>query len=204
MLKTILLVLFFTTCNILNAQYTKEEINKHPCIIGSTAFVLMNFVPDDESPNFAQLNIGYRISTKDVVSLELKQWRYFEPLGIPWGSSKADPNENFLGYIREKGFAITYQRFLWKGLYAAVHVMSAWQDFINQNDKKIDSGFQIFNTYRIGYHFNFFKKRFFIEPSLAITHRPYHTEMPVGFKQQDDKWSKFFFAEPGLHFGFNF
>ena len=44
----------------------------------------------------------------------------------------------------------------------------------------------------------------FIEPPLAITHRPYQTEMSEPFKQFDDKWSKFFYGEPGLHFGFNF
>ncbi|WP_147676924.1 hypothetical protein [Algibacter pacificus] len=202
-LKTTLFVLLFATTN-LYAQYTKEEIKKHPCIIGSTAFVLLNFIPDNESPSFVQLNLGYRINTKNVIALELKQWRYYEPIGIPWGPLKTDPKENFPGYVKEKGFAIVYQRFLWNGLYTAVHVMSAWQDFINQNNKKIDRGFQIFNTYRIGYHIKFFKKRFFIEPSLAITHRPYHTKMPIGFKQQDDKWSKLFFAEPGLHVGFNF
>ena len=64
--------------------------------------------------------------------------------------------------------------------------------------------FQIFNTYRFGYHFKLFNDRFFIEPSLAMTHRIYHTEMPSTFKNLDDKWSKFFFPEPGLHVGFNF
>jgi len=49
-----------------------------------------------------------------------------------------------------------------------------------------------------------FKDRFFIEPSIAITHRPYQSKMPVGFQQKNDKWSAFFFGEPGFHFGFNF
>ena len=45
-------------------------------------------------------------------------------------------------YIREIGFALAYQRFLWKGLYAGVHVMSAWQSFINEEEKKIgEKGF---------------------------------------------------------------
>ena len=82
--------------------------------------------------------------------------------------------------------------------------MNAWQNFINSDDEKIDHGFQVFNTYRLGYHFKLFKNRWFIEPSLAITHRPFHTEMPESFKVLDDQWGKFFFAEPGLHFGFNF
>ena len=40
--------------------------------------------------------------------------------------------------------------------------------------------------------------------AIAITHRAYHTKLPDGFKQLDDKWSKFIFGEPGFHFGFNF
>lgn len=202
--KIILAILLLANTFKVDAQYTKEDVKNKPCFIGSTAFMLLNLVPDDESPDFVQLNFGYRISPKDAISLELKTWRYFEPLGIPYGKSKTDPNENFPGFIREKGFAIAYQRFLWKGLYSSIHVMSAWQDFINEDRQKIDTGFQIFNTYRIGYHIKLFKATFFIEPSLAITHRPYHTKMPTSFKKIDDKWSKLFFGELGLHFGFNF
>ena len=40
--------------------------------------------------------------------------------------------------------------------------------------------------------------------AIAITHHAYHTKLPDGFKQLDDKWSKFIFGEPGFHFGFNF
>ena len=99
---------------------------------------------------------------------------------------------------------MAYQRFLWKGLYAELNVMPTWQSFVNKEGNKIDNGFQIFNTYRAGYHIKLFKDRFFVQPSIAITHRPYHTKMPGGFKQLDDKWSKFILGEPGLHFGYNF
>jgi hypothetical protein len=201
---SILVLLLFAYTNKVSAQYTEEEIISKPCFIGSTAFMLLNVFPDDESPDFIQLNLGYRISTKDAISLELKTWRYFEPLGIPYGKSKTDPKENFPGFIREKGFAVAYQRFLWKGLYTSAHVMNAFQSFYNEDGNKIDKGFQIFNTYRVGYHIKLFKGTFFIEPSLAVTHRPYHTKMPADFKIMDDKWSKFFFGEPGLHFGFIF
>lgn len=202
--KNFFLILLLLVSNIkINAQYTQDEINKNPCFIGSSAFILMNF-DSDERPNFAQLNLGYRISPKDAISLELKTWRYFEPIGIPYGKVKSDPNENFLGFVREKGFAIAYQRYLWKGLYTSIHIMNAWQDFIDEYEQQIDNGFQLFNTYRVGYHIKLFKGRFFIEPSIAVTHRAYHTKMPASFKRMDDKWSKFFFGEPGLHFGFNF
>ena len=75
--------------------------------------------------------------------------------------------------------------------------------FVNENGVKVDNGFHIFNTNRIGYHFKFFNNKFFIEPSIGIAGRPYHSKMPDGFKQKDDKWAKYT-PEPGLHFGFNF
>jgi hypothetical protein len=187
----------------LQAQYDTSDSNYKECFIGSSAFMLLN-LDSNETPNFYQVNLGYRVTDKDVVSLELKTWRYYQPLGLAYGKGFNSPEENFPGSIREFGFALVYQRFWWKGLYTGVHVMSAWQSFLNVDAAKFDNGFQIFNTYRLGYYIKLLKGKFFVEPSLAITHRPYHTEMPESFKQLDDKHSKFFFGEPGLHFGFNF
>ena len=187
----------------LKAQYEKEDTTYKKCFVGSTLFMLGN-LDAKNSPDFIQLNIGYRITGRDVLSLELKTWKYAWSLGIPYGKSFEAPDEKFPGYIREKGFALAYQRYWWKGLYTGVHVMNAWQTFVDNDGKKIDKGFQIFNTYRVGYHIKLFNDRFFIEPSIAITHRPYFTKMPASFKQLDDKYSRFFIGEPGLHFGFNF
>jgi len=200
---TIVLALFLANSIQLKAQYTKEDTTYKKCFVGSTLFVLGNLSPKNR-PDFVQLNFGYRITHRDVISLELKTWKYAWSLGIPYGKSFESPAEKFPGYIREYGFALAYQRFSWKGFYTGVHVMPSWQTFVNNDGKKIDNGFQIFNTYRLGYHFKLFKDRFFIEPSIAVTHRAYHTKMPASFKQLDDKQSKFFFGEPGLHFGYNF
>ncbi len=197
------LVIVFTNNFQVNAQYLKEDSTFKKCFVGSTLFMLGN-LSSVNKPDFVQLNFGYRITGKDVISLELKTWKYAWSLGIPYGKSFQAAEEEFPGYIREYGFALAYQRFLWKGLYAGVHVMPAWQTFVNDNGNKIANGFQIFNTYRVGYHIKIFKDRFFIQPSIAVTHRPYHTKMPTSFKVIDDRWSKFFFGEPGLHFGFNF
>ncbi len=150
------------------------------------------------------LNLGYRITGKDAISLEFKTWKYAWPIGIPFGKSFEAEGEGFPGYIREYGVSLSYYRFLWKGLFAQVDVMPAFQTFVNDNGNKIDNGFQIFNTYSIGYHIKFFKDRLFFQPSIAITHRPYQSTMPDSFKQVDDRWSRFFFGQPGLHFGFNF
>ncbi len=188
-----------------NAQYDKQDSTYKRWFVGSSLFVLLGNLDTKNPPNFAQLNIGYRITGKDVVTLEPKTWKYAWPNGIHpfFSDSYKKPEEQFPGYVREVGVSVSYQRFLLKGLYAELNVMPTWQKFVNNDGQKIDNGFQIFNTYRVGYHIKLFKDRFFIQPSIAITHRAYHTKLPDGFKQLDDKWSKFIFGEPGLHFGFN-
>ena len=49
-----------------------------------------------------------------------------------------------------------------------------------------------------------FQGRFFIQSSIAITHRSYQLKMPDSFKQVDDIWPRFFCGQPGLHFGYKF
>ena len=187
-----------------NAQYYKQDSTYKKCFVGSTLFMLANLVPDNNKPEMVYLNLGYRITGRDVISLEFKTWKYAWPIGIPFGKSFEAEGEGFPGYIREYGVSLNYQRFFWKGLFAQVDVMPAFQTFVNEKGNKIDKGFQIFNTYSIGYHIKFFKDRFFFQPSIAITHRPYQSTMPDSFKQVDDRWPRVFFWQPGLHFGFNF
>jgi hypothetical protein len=197
-------VLLLTSNSQLIAQYAKTDTTYKKCYVGSTLAMLGNFSKNNK-PDFVQLNFGYRLTGKDVISIELKTWKYAWPLGIPaFSKSFEAPETEFPGHIKEKRVALVYQHYWWKGLYTGIHVMNAWQTFIDTDGIKIDKGFQIFNTYRVGYHIKLFKDKFFFEPSLAITHRPYHTKMPDSFKLEDDKWSKFLFGEPGLHFGYNF
>jgi hypothetical protein len=197
-------VLMMTNTIQLKAQYAKNDTTYKRCFVGSTLFLMGNLLTTN-NPGFVQLNLGYRITGKDVISLELITWKHAWPLGINpfYNNAHGKPETKFPGYIREYGFGVAYQRYLWKGLYTAVHAQAMWQTFKDETGKKVGDGFNIFNTYRIGYHIKLFKDRFFIEPSLGIAGRPYHTEMPDGFKQKDDKWPKWT-PEPGLHIGYNF
>lgn len=190
----------------LEAQYAKTDSTYKRWFIGSSLFVILGNLDTKNPPNFYQLNIGYRLTGKDVITLEPKTWKYAWPNGIHpfFNKSYKKSEEQFPGYVREYGLSVAYQRFLWNGLYAELNVMPTLQKFVNNEGKKIDDGFQIFNTYRVGYHLKLFKDRLFIQPSIAITHRAYHTKLSNEFKQLDDKWSKFVFGEPGLHFGVNF
>jgi len=186
------------------AQYARQDSTYKKFFVGSTLFMLANLVPDNNKPEMVYLNLGYRMTGKDVISLEFKTWKYAWPIGIPFGKSFEAEGEGFPGYIREHGVSLSYYRFLWNGLFAQFDVMPAFQTFVNDNGHNLDKGFQIFNTYSVGYHIKLFKDRLFFQPSIAITHRPYQSKMPDSFKQIDDRWSRFFFGQPGLHFGYNF
>jgi hypothetical protein len=188
------------------AQYDKQHNSYKKWFVGTSLFVLLGNLDKENPPNFVQLDIGYRITGKDVIRFSPKTWKYAWPNGIHPFLNKAYKKleEKFPGYVREYGVTVSYTRFVWKDLYAALEVMPAYQVFVNDNGKKIDDGFQIFNSYRVGYHIKLFKDKFFIQPSICMTHRAYHTQLPDGFKQLDDKWSKFVFPEPGLNVGFNF
>lgn len=205
--KIVFLTLVLVAISLLQvkAQYTQEDVTDKRWFVGSTLFLLGNLAPVNP-PDFFQLNVGYRLTGKDVITLEPKTWKYAWPNGIHPFLNKAygKSEEKFPGYVREYGISLSYQRFFWKSLYAELNVMPTVQGFVNTNGTKVDDGFQIFNTYRVGYHIKLFKDKFFLQPSLAITHRACHTPLPDGFKQLDDKWSKFVFGEPGFHFGYNF
>lgn len=207
-LTTLLLALFIWLVSgcPLKAQYDDTDSTYHRWFVGTSLFVLFGNFDEENPPNFVQLNLGYRLSTKDVLTLSLKTWKYAWPNGIHPFLNKAykKPEEKFPGYVREYGISVSYTRYLWEGLFADLNVMPTWQIFVNDNGEKIDDGFQIFNSYRIGYHIKLFNDLMFIQPSVCITHRAYHTELPDGFRQQDDKWSKFIYGEPGLNIGVNF
>jgi len=172
--------------------------------IGSTLFVLSNLAPDNNPPEFAQLNFGYRVTPKEIVSVEFKTWRYAWPLGIPYGDSFEASGEGYPGSIRDFGTALVYQRFVWKGLYGAVHALNAVEKYSDMDGKKITNGYMLFMTYRVGYHIELFRNRMFIEPSVAMTQWPIRTNTPEAFAAVDSRWPKYFLFEPGLHFGVKF
>jgi hypothetical protein len=187
-------------------QQVRNDSTCHKFFVGSTLFMLIgNVVPDDPNPpDFVQLNFGYRHTPKDVFSVELKTWKYAWPLGIPYGDSRTDEVEKYPGFVRSFGIGLVYQRFLWKGAYASIDAMNTLQRYVDAQDQQIQNGYQLFMTYRLGYHFQFLRNRFFFEPSIAVTHWPVNTNVPESFASLEKKWPNYFLMEPGLHFGINF
>lgn len=198
------LILVMVSFVQVKGQYSKNDSTYKKFFVGSTLFMLVNLTPDNNPPKMVYLNLGYRLTRRDVLSLEFKTWKYAWPIGIPFGKNFEAKGKGFPGYIREYGVSVNYQRFFGNHLFAQVDVMPAFQTFVNSKRERFDKGFQVFNTYSIGYHIKFFKDKMFLQPSIAVTHRPYQSTMPNSFKEVDDKWSRFFYGQPGLHFGVNF
>lgn len=184
-----------------NAQYVEQDGTYKRWFVGTSLFVIIGNIADGGNPpNFAQLDIGYRLSGKDIIRLSPKTWKYAWPNGIhPFlNDAYGKPEEKFPGYVREIGITASYQRFVWKGLYAQLDVMPTWQNFVNDNGKKIDDGFQIFNSYRVGYHIKLFKDRFFFQPSICVTHRAFHTNYLTGLNSWMINGQNLFFLNRDL------
>ncbi len=201
-LATALLALA-TLCSPLQAQLVpnSEPFRRH--FIGSTVFVALTPVLDP-SPEYYQLNYGYRFTPKNVLSVELITWRYEGPLGRPYGPDHVSKETNYPGYAKSLGGGLAYQRFLWRGAYAQVHATAFRQNWRSPEGERLGRGFKLWTVFRLGYHFEFCNNRLFLEPSIAVTSWPINTGQPDAFKQQEQRWNKYFVGEPGLHFGFNF
>lgn len=178
------------------------ESNKRNYFVGTSAFMLYNF--SDESPDFYQLFLGRWLTDRDVLSIQFTTWKYRAPLGIPYGPSFDNEDDYYPGSVREFGIGAGYQRYLWKGLYAGISALPLYQIYLDEDGDKIQNGFQLFCTARVGYNFSLFDDRFYIEPSIAVTFWPINTNVPPEFKEEEDRWPSYFLAEPGLRLGYKF
>lgn len=165
--------------------------------------MLANLLPDP--PGFFQLNYGFRPTDNDTIIVEAITWTYDAPLGIPLFSGEyGDPANDFPGDVRAMGVGLAYQRYFWRGLFATVNATPMFQIYRDENGDRIQSGFQLFLSGRVGYHFSFWSDRIFIEPSIAMTAWPINTNLPASFEAEESRWPSFFVLEPGLNIGANF
>jgi len=187
-----------------NAQDANQDNANKKWFVGSSLLMLGNFIPDDPNPpEYIQLNVGYRITPKDVVSFRFKRSIYAWPLGIPFGPSFDAPGLNYPGHARILAPTVGYQRFWWKGVYTSVYALNAFEKYLDENNKKMGNGYTLYLDFYLGYQFTFFKNRFFFEPAIGISYWPIRTNVPDSFKAVEQRWPNYF-IQPGLDFGFKF
>ena len=154
-----------------NAQNAKQDSTYKRWFIGSSLLMLGNFIPNDQNPpEYMQLNVGYRITPKDIVSFRFKRSIYSWPLGIPFGPSFDAPGLNYPGHARILAPTLGYQRFWWKGVSTSVYALNAFEKYMDKNKKKIGNGYTLYLDFYLGYRFKFFKNRFFFEPAIGCSY----------------------------------
>jgi hypothetical protein len=194
LISTTLLIAMLSASAFCQTEKRDSTFRRH--FIGSSLLVLANFLPDP--PSFYQLNYGYMLTKKDVIIIEAITWTYSEPLGTYPNSKELYP-----GKVRACGLGLGYQRFLWKNLFTTVEPTFFIQQFYDTDNKKIQKGFQLYLQFILGYRFEFFKKRLFVEPSFAIKYWPVNTNFPAPFAAIERGAPKYK-CEPGLNFGVRF
>jgi hypothetical protein len=194
-------VMASTTLQV-KAQNTKKDSTYRKWFVGSTLWLLGNF-DQTNNPEYIQLNVGYRITPKDVISFRFKRSVYNWPIGIPFGPSFDKPGLNYPGHARILAPTLGYQRFWWKGAYTSVQALNAFEKYFDKNKKEIGNGYTLYLDFYLGYQFKFFKNRFFFEPAIGISYWPLRTGVPEPFKVVEQQWNNYF-IQPGFDFGFNF
>lgn len=179
----------------ISVKKEKQNFNwKHS--VGSSLFLLGNV--GDDFVKYFQFNYGYRLTPKDNLIAEYITWGYKEPLGTYMSSEVFYP-----GYVRAWGLGLGYQRFLWKNLYTTVEPTFFLQKFYDSNNNEIQKGFQLYLQFHLGYRFEFFNKRLFAEPAIALKYWPINTNFPVAFAAIESGKPNYKF-EPSLNVGVRF
>lgn len=193
------------------SESSNQSDNELKYRVSFPAIILSNIGDGGKRTNtqHIELHVKRELDAKNIVGVKFATWRLFQPMGIQWWDGLTDKidseTEFYPGYLRETGIGISYQRMLWKGLFASVEVLPLYKTYLDLNDKKIANGFKLYNSYHIGYHFAFGKKKqFFIEPQFHCNVWHFDTNTPDSFKQLDNKWDSYFLFEPNLYIGIKF
>ncbi|XMO85492.1 hypothetical protein AAFN75_11910 [Algibacter sp. AS12] len=214
MKKLFIIGLTFFTLNVFaqnNTEPSKHSDTDLKYRVSFPAIILGNIGKGGERTNTQhfELHIKKELDAKNIVGIKLATWRLFQPMGIQWWDGLTDKidteTEFYPGYLRETGIGISYQRMLWKGLFASVEVLPQYKTYLDLDNKKIANGFKLYNSFHLGYHFAFGKnKRFFIEPQVHSQFWVFDTNTPDAFKQLDNRWKNYFLFEPNLYIGIKF
>ena len=212
------LVLMLTFCTIgafaqANLQINKVTERDYKYRVSVPGIILPQLVEkswnERKHTQHIELHVKRNLDHKNIIGLKLATWRLFQPMGILWWDGLLDKvddgTEYYPGHVRTSGIGITYQRMLWKGLFATVEVLPQFQTYLDEQENKVGDGFQLYNSYHLGYHIAFGKsKRFFIEPQVHCQHWMFDNSAPAGFKELDDKWGSYFLFEPNIYLGVKF
>jgi len=193
----------------LNQDADGSSITNYKFSISTIAIGISNFFTEEKTnTHHYEFHLKYDLTSKDKIGIKFATWKLFQPMGILWWDglleSLETENEFYPGRLRETGLGVSYQRMLWKGLFATVEVLPQYKTYLDVDNNKIGNGFKLYTSYHVGYHIALFKNRLFIEPQIHCQNWLIDTNTPQAFKEIDRKWKNYFLFEPNLYIGIKF
>jgi len=183
----------------------KAQGPNHKFSVGTAYHTFINFGEEETNTHHYEFHFGCRLSPKDKIGIKVATWKMYAAMGMPMKEQlKFDDYNNYPGRLRETGFGVTYQRMLWKGLFATVEILPQLKTYLDENDNKIGNGFKLYTSYHLGYHIPLFKNRMYVEPQVHCNYWPIDTNTPPGFHEKDKDWNNYFLFEPNIYIGINF
>jgi hypothetical protein len=183
----------------------KDSVPDYKISVSTTWLSFANFGAEKTNTHHYEIHFGYKLTPKDKIGIKVTTWELFAPMGIPLGDAIQMKESTFFpGKLHEEGIGITYQRLLWKGLFATIEISPLKKTYFDENNKKIGNGFKLYTTYHLGYHIPVFKNRMYIEPQVHCNYWPIDTNAPQSFQVEENKWKNYILFEPNLYLGVNF
>ena len=208
LISTILAIALFATMSIGQNKMKDSNLDSAPNYkfsVSTTYLTFANFGEEATNTHHYEFHLKYKLTSRDIIGVKATTWKLFAPMGIPmWDPLFLDESEFYPGRLKEMGVGVTYQRFLWKGLFVTAEILPLYKTYLDENEKEIGNGFKLYTTWHLGYQIPMFKNRVFIEPQVHCNYWPIDTNTPQSFKEKDDKWNNYFLFEPNFYLGINF
>lgn len=198
-------IYFIAFLSVILSLQAFSQNNDYKYSLNTTYLSLVNFGDEKTNTHHYELQFEYNLSSKNIVGIKVATWKMFAPMGMPMQEQlKFDENNFYPGRLRETGIGVTYQRMIWKGLFASVELLPQLTTYLDESGDKINNGFKLYSTYHLGYRISLFKNRMYIEPQVHCNYWPINTNVPEEFKAKEIDWNNYFLFEPNLYIGINF
>lgn len=173
--------------------------------VSTTYLVFLNSGKESTNTHHYEFHAGYKLTPKDKIGIKAATWKLFAPMGMPIIEQLEFEEQNFYpGRLKETGVGVTYQRILWKGLFASIEILPLKKTYLDENAVELDHGFRLYTSYHLGYQINLFKNRFYIEPQVHCNYWPVDSKGPDGFEEKESHWNNYILFEPNLYIGIKF